>query len=466
MTSKPIPPPLIVWSGKPSPSVQAKLPPVPPPPRTAGPAVAPPAVVWGANARPAQPKLPPGAIQAKQFSRPSVPPPPVVWSRPPQPGMPQAKSAPPFATAQAKMPTSAQPAPRHTPPPHRVWPAAPRGGVVQRMNFPSGNLFPISSFAQNVFNTSGDVMQDDLDGNSKSSGRQKFWTESEANDTSLQNKYFTELGGVIAFLKINGQTVSVGRNSKAGAKFEFHDIGYENQGGLKDNFHAEDWCLEAFRDVVRRSKLSLADYLKKHYSASGNTGQGGKHVFSLRISFSSCLGCTVTIQKFKLWLNTELGVTNFIFRVKFLRPYKLAVTSTNSNSQSVKNFVSSIGYLDKHGIYVRMHPEDSTGSFTGTIPKSELLGVNNEGVSNTLGVKQLGWLTKTWTEQGANRKGKPSSSLLSTTSLTPVATQIYMPPLFHPGKHVPSLYCSKRTLGGKKCSRKATKPGGTCWQHR
>lgn len=329
-------------------------------------------------------------------------------------------------------------------------PAPARPGVLQRMQQTTPPSFPISSSASYFFSVYDDVQQSDLAGSSNSSGRQNFYNIKDAQKTSNQDKFVQSTSSVVSFLKINGQAVSVGTNGKAGQNLTFHEIGYENQSGEKENFHAEDWCLESFKQMVDLSGKSLNQYLNAYYPPGGNTGQGGKHVFSIKISYSSCLGCVTTIRVFRSWLETNLGSGQFILRVKFLRPYKLATTTTNPSSKQAEDFISSIGGLIDEGIFVRMQPETSAKKLLSTTalstnPDFSTIAVNHPGVKAILSTGQYNWLTKTWGGQGANRKGFATTS--STTSS------------FGP------YYCGQQTLSGFACSRKVSKQGDTCWQH-
>jgi hypothetical protein len=427
-------------------------------------AVAPPPVVWpGGSPKPASAQAKPAAAALGPIpvSRPpagrndglarvSIAPPPFAWRGTAlRPGAFQAKPA--------AVPSGAF---SHGVGGNRLGPAAPccglpahaaprSAGVLQRMY--SAPSFPVSSFAANIFTLYQDVQQSDLAGSSNSTGRQNYYTTDDAEKDTNKDRFVKAMSSVLSFLKINGQDVSFGVNGKAGTNLYFHDVGYENQGGDKDNFHAEDWCLESFRQEVQRSGLSLDNYLKANCPPTGNSGQNYNHVFSIKISYSSCLGCVVTIREFRNWLERELGPGKFVLRVKFLRPYKLPETAKNPSTESAQNFISSIGGLIDEGIFVRMQSEVSAKKLLSStaltsIPDLQKIAVNHAGVKNILATGQYDWLTKTWGGQGANRKGGAT---------TPPVT--FLPPPY---------YCGEQTGKGSPCTRKVIKYGDKCWQHK
>jgi len=429
------------------------------PAATAGarPPVAPPPITWSAASHPgAQAKRAAAGPATAPLHRPApgapIAPPAVVWGG----GVPAgaALQAKPSTALRAAAHSSGFPGPRagaagsfsHPAPKVTAgWP-----GVIQRAyqsGPPTAPSFPVTSFASGIFGTFGDKSQSDLAGDSSSSGRQNFYGVADAQKSSNRARYVTATSSVLSFLKINGQEVNFGENGKAGKNKYFHDVGYENQSGLKENFHAEDWCLESFRDAFGRSGQSLNDYVNAYWPPTGNSGQPGKHVFSMAINFSSCLGCVATIREFRNWLERELGQGKLLFRIKFLRPYKLPETAKNPQSQTAENFISSIGGLIDEGIFVRMQTQASaqhllsSTAISTTIPDVNKLAVNHSGVQNILEPDQFAWLNKTWTEQGANRKGP--------APLSPTTGPI----------------CGAPTKTGAACKRPVSNFGDKCWHH-
>lgn len=423
-------PPPVSWNGKPSLQSTAQPKQASTAIGAARPTSAPPPVVWAgqplATAQKKTTQTPPLVTQAQQkaphsfvqaASRPLTSPPPVLPSGPAhsktaiQPKLSQVGHQPP-SMASAFSVRKAPCCPQHSPP--SITGSHPKQTVIQRMTMPS--IFPINDKAQKIFQKSMDATQDDLKGNSQSKGKRKF-EEFESDDIdSISKNYVTSTTGVYAFLKINGNFVSFGRNKKAGSQLIFEEIGHVNQKGIKDNFHAEDWCIQNFKDSYSNSNKSLRDFLSEKYPNTNNTGTPGKHVFSIRISYSSCLGCTTTIRNFKNWLDAKLGSQNFILRVKFLRPYSVAVTLKNKKTQSASNFISSIGGLQEFQIPVRFQPESSAIKMYKKLKNTDNIAENHQGIDNILNTKQMDYLSKTWTDMGINRKGTPS--LLSSTSIS------------------------------------------------
>ena len=307
--------------------------------------------------------------------------------------------------------------PGAVPPPTRFGPAAPAqpmqappmqapsrsGNAVQPM-LPKSVKFSIPQENQEMFDVSKDIKQEDLEGESKKGGTKKFWGQKEAQNPKKQQNYVESTSSVYAFLKINGQYAFAGKNSKAHKDLVFHGIGDTNQGGVKDNFHAEDWVINSFMHAVEESKLSLAKYLDANYPTTSNSATGKKHVFSLRINFSSCLGCTGTIMNFRQWLSKGLGEGNFILRVKFLRPYKLPVTLSDDTSDSAVDFVSSMYGLMKQKIYVRMQPKNSALKMYKTIPDDVKIATVHQGVKEVVDSKLYQHVNQTRKQLGANRK--------------------------------------------------------------
>jgi hypothetical protein len=358
---------------------------------------------------------------------------------------------------------------------HRM--AGPPGTALQRMQEPS---FPITSDARQFLSQHNKrTRQDDLDGRSQAHGRTSHRDHSHIN-TNKRRKYVHAGGkdssgkkhsaGVVSFLKFNGKYISMGENEKAGPKMRFEHIGFENFRGTKDNFHAEDWSIQSFKSQFALSKYDdMEEWLEDiGHDPSSNTGQGGRHVISVIINYSSCMGCVTTIREFHTYLTGHLGKDNFLLRVKFLRPYDFPVTITRSGSTVVKNFISGIGALREKGIYVRMQSEASVRRFLGTtidIGILSTIAVNHKGVVKALSKDQYDYLTQTWTLMRANRKGitvgkvgkvgkkksalvKPPATLYSTAKITKPVT----------------VFCNKPTKGKTLCKRKI-KPGGKCPLH-
>lgn len=251
-----------------------------------------------------------------------------------------------------------------------------------------------------------DAGQDDLKGKSKK-GRKSFYpTGTTSVSSAITQQYVTSTTGVIAILKVNGVALQTGKNGPADPTLEFPSMGTENQKGLKINPHAEDWNLNSFRVAYQESTSStLTSFLKSEYvpSSTLNTGAVAKKpVFSLRINFSPCLGCVGTIISFKEFLDTELGVGNYILRTKFLRPYDLPKTLVDDESVKAANFIDAVTLLDKNGIKVRLQPIASAKAMAPGVK----LGKTNpfgQDVIKTLFPKKYKELTKTWTQLGVNR---------------------------------------------------------------
>lgn len=257
----------------------------------------------------------------------------------------------------------------------------------------------------------GNVMdvatQMDLEGSSRARGRQSYYATMTTNPMTANAKinYVTKTGKVYALLKVNGSEVQMGMNGKAGDKLKFYDIGVVNRRGPKDNFHAEDWLTSSFRQSVDKSKTTLPDFLTEIgvSDTAVNTGENvnGKQVFSLRINYSPCRGCVETIVKFQEYLTGELGKGNFIFRVKFLRPYEVSRTSTDPDAQVAVSFREGMRRLMDSGIYVRLQTRESAQKMA---PKSKLPDSFGTEVIANLYPDLNTQLSKKWKALGVNRK--------------------------------------------------------------
>jgi hypothetical protein len=373
---------------------------------------------------------------------------------------------------------------------------------LQRMEDPG---FPVTFPAIRLFNQHQDTEQDDLEGNSKKRGRKDHRDKQHFNAVKRQ-KYVhaggkdshgkTHGAGVVSYIKFNGSVISFGENEKAHTNLVFHDIGYENQRGVKDNFHAEDWSIASFKSKYDKAKPhydDMDDWLHSiGFPSTGNSGQGGRHVISILINYSSCLGCVTTIRQFYDYLVNHLkGANKFLLRVKFLRPYDLAQTLRDPESQAAKNFISGIGGLREKGIFVRMQSEQSARHMLGKTVDPGILttiAVNHPGVKRVLDADQYSYLTQTWTQLGANRKGALSRLVANTigftftapVSLPPISVvpmAIVPQPLTAPSPFAPNFgspsvgqsgpyLCGAPTTKGTACGNKVSKPGLKCHRHR
>lgn len=321
-----------------------------------------------------------------------------------------------------------------------------RAGTVQRMQhpFPQVNLPPM-----NFLTT---ATQQNLNKGKSDDGRLSNFDISQ----SMFQTYTTSTRSVIAFLKINGKYATVGQNNKAKYKKKFEGTGHVNQKGKKINFHAEDWCLQAFRDEVNQSGLSLKDYLAANYPAGDDITSTSEHVFSMRINYSSCQGCTNTIINFRSWLDRELGKTESLFRVKFLRPYDLGVTAKKRASPKAQNFISSIGMLYGNNIAVRIQPRQSALKMNSTIEKEDTIGERHKGLKFVLNSIELAHLVKTWAQLGVNRRGRVKPGTTKPVGIVKPSSK------GSTGFH----FCNAPTGSGTRCRRHVAKAGAKCHSHR
>ncbi len=184
------------------------------------------------------------------------------------------------------------------------WISADPAGTVDGLNvfeFVGGN--PISQVdVGGMMKRKAEVTQSEFAGKGKKA-RNSYYSK-PPNEKTVSS-YVTADSSVYAFLKVNGKRFLWGANGRAEDSLKFFDIGIENQKGPKDNPHAEDWVTSSFRGAYNewkeKIKKGFVDFLnhKGLGDISGNTGQPNKHVFSLRINFSPCLGCVETIKGFK-----------------------------------------------------------------------------------------------------------------------------------------------------------------------
>lgn len=250
----------------------------------------------------------------------------------------------------------------------------------------------------------GKIKQSKLDGDAKVERKGWFPTGAKSFDSSIEETFVTSKSGVVAILKINGVAIQAGKNGRAAEKLTFQDIGTENQRGLKDNPHAEDWTTSSFRAAFEESKETFTGFLTSSGapSESRNTGDvNKKHVFSLRINFSPCLGCVGTITSFKKFLTQQLGALNFILRVKFLRPYDLPKSLKSSTSAKANNFDDAIALLKEEGVFVRLQSADSVKKIIPTLtPTKADFG---QEVIERLFPKEHAELTKSWKQLGVSR---------------------------------------------------------------
>jgi hypothetical protein len=255
--------------------------------------------------------------------------------------------------------------------------------------------------------------QSHFKGNSRGLGRQRpFQTIVEEIKDSYKSIYLKSNREVIGILKINGKEVQVGKNGKAAPNICFHNVGMINQHGVKKNPHAEDWVTSSLRnnfeeDKNKNSSLTFEQYLSsKKLDASGNIGTGAKgqngkpnkHVFSLKLNYSPCLGCVDTLKGFKGFLDKELE-NNVLFRVKFLKPYSLASTTSAEAAQG-EDFQKSINDLKKAGIPVRLQPEASASKMANN-PGSQPVNYSKD-LSPSLKDNNPD-LYKSWTGLGLGR---------------------------------------------------------------
>lgn len=259
-----------------------------------------------------------------------------------------------------------------------------RSPYSPNMNHLTGVMFPA---------VKEKVDQAMLNGQDKSKGRISYFGGKV--DLSTAETYTTATSTVHAFLKINGKAYLHSYNGKAGEEIIFRDMGITNQRGIKDNPHAEDWIFASFRHEVE-NVANLDEYIDKQIaSKSSNTNWPDKHLFSLRINFSPCLGCVASIIAFKGFLEEKLGEANFILRVKFLRPYDVSVALRNPSSKQAQNFEAAIKRLFAAEIPVRLQPLRSAQAMNSEITKEEL---KNEHVARIFKTESMQWLYQEWPE--------------------------------------------------------------------
>ncbi|HEX5553264.1 MAG TPA: SpvB/TcaC N-terminal domain-containing protein [Chitinophagaceae bacterium] len=248
-----------------------------------------------------------------------------------------------------------------------------------------------------------ETRQSDLDGIAEKEGRMSYFEVGEDIDRAAEQDKYVFKDGVRAFLKINGAEIGSGKNGKAGEDIVMWDMGRENQRGLKDNPHAEDWTLSSFRNAVDESGQELADFLTEIAPGKEeNTGENvrGMNVFSLKINFSPCLGCVNTILLFKEYLEDQLN-EEVVLRVKFWRPYDLAHTTKKSTAETAKNFRESVDKLRAGNVFVRMQSDESVGKM---VPEWEVPEYPKANMGIIYGADFERGITGRWTDQNINRK--------------------------------------------------------------
>lgn len=246
------------------------------------------------------------------------------------------------------------------------------------------------------------VRQSTFTGDAKRSRSNWYVTDSTAVTPSTYNSYFTSESGVVAILKVNGVPIQTGKNGRADESLVFPEIGTENQKGLKENPHAEDWAISSFRQAYTESKTTFGKFVSSIGAADNKGNKGGvkgRDVFSLWVNFSPCLGCVGTIVSFKKFLETAVGKNKFILRTKFLRPYDLPKSLKSTSSDKAGNFSEAINELKTNGVYVRIHP---AGSVKKILPASTATDFGQEVIEN-LFPKEHAELTKTWKALGVSR---------------------------------------------------------------
>lgn len=348
----------------------------------------------------------------------------------------------------------------------------PPGITLQRMQEPS---FPITKEARKLLvKHRPTTQQSQLRGKSQAAGRKSHRNHGHITKDKIRkyvyaggtdSKGHTHSAGVVSFLKFNGKYLAMGENEKAGPGMKFESIGHENFRGTKDNFHAEDWSIQSFKSQFNNSKYDdMEDWLDSiGCSTASNTGQDGRHVISVIINYSSCMGCVTTIREFHNYLTGHLGKDNFLLRVKFLRPYDFPVTVTRSSAQVVLNFISGIGALREMGIYVRMQSEASVLRLLGAAVDKRILStiaVNHLGVAKALSREQYNYLTQSWTQLRANRKGVGFGKKSATAKPLGVSNSIGISKI----SKTRLMYCNKPTRSGGRCKRRI-KLGGKCPIH-
>ena len=255
--------------------------------------------------------------------------------------------------------------------------------------------------------------QSNLVGNAKQKGRKSFFRQKDITEDE-KAKYVSSADSVYAILKINGKEFAFSTNGKASNLLSFDFVGVKTQGlknevKTKDNFHAEDWILNSFKNSYDNYKKNnagktLDDFLEKKFpSVENNGGANYRHVFSLKINFSPCHGCVNTIKGFKEYLTSQLGDDSFILRIKFLRPYKLTNKATRQNSLQVLNLRASTEELHNNNIPVRMQPIKSVSKMIeNNLSPSKFKHNTMQDLFKD--DSDFNKLNKTWTELGRNRK--------------------------------------------------------------
>lgn len=251
-----------------------------------------------------------------------------------------------------------------------------------------------------------DATQEDLDG-SENEGRKSYYpTGDDVVDDSLRSSYVFSTSSVIAIMKVNGVELQAGRNGPADKKIIFAAVGSENRKGKKINFHAEDWSLNSFRKAYDDNPYTMPGFIDDLGAPPSSKNKGdaaGKPVFSLKINYSPCLGCVGTILAFKDFLESELGKGNYIFRVKFLRPYELKSNMKSDRGAIARSFFASIRLMERAGIKVRLQTPESARRM---IDDPDDLDGDDLGrpVIQRLYPNTYKRITKTWSQLGVSRK--------------------------------------------------------------
>lgn len=290
----------------------------------------------------------------------------------------------------------------------------------------------------------GTAQQNDLiaqyNKNTKKTGRKKKTvpnvtetTRAQANYVPLieggnsveedrKNRYVYDTGTVFSLMRINGHDALFTNNIKARPHLHFY--GYDDIGHFdKVNFHAEDWSISSFINAVKDAGESIEDLLNaKGYNRTGNLNPANQHkdFFSLRISASPCSDCVKNLLAFNDYLKGQLG-ENFVFRIKFLRPYELKRNQTSSDSDLALEFTAGIEKLRSAGISVRIQPlESAEGMFPdfrnhkstkSAIKKNQKAKIREDDYFNTDVIKSINEplykeLTKKWQNTGYGRKNR------------------------------------------------------------
>lgn len=272
--------------------------------------------------------------------------------------------------------------------------------------------------------TPSNVTQKKLDGEGKKGRKSDF--KPQLSKTARKN-FIKGKGGVWSVLKLNGKAISAGNNQRADESIIFpNKMGINNQKGTKDNPHSEDWTIGGVHRRYEKAKkeknnnLKLDDFFENFSSKKQNNGGAfeNKHVFSMKISHSPCLGCVKTIENFSNFLKDELGENGFVLRIKIFRPYDYR----SANNELYKNhFLDAIKTLDDNqNIHVQFMSEKSLEEifkYKQTI--SDTTENRNKLLKNTYafskdknypmnGPTRYDRLLSSWADRGLKRRGNLS----------------------------------------------------------